>query len=377
MASNPILFLNFNQSLTGRAGPYALPRDYMLACRFFHCGIIDRTRILNSGFPYTVLDELPPMVTDAPPFAALCDARGVEIVEEARESGKKVAVLWSGGIDSTAALIAVMKAAVQLGFDDQVVVMLSMDSVLENPSFFLQQIRPKYRTRAVTHPVSAYLDSKGLTVTGEHGDQLFGSHLLESYVRRGLAGTAYEDILPLAMVERLRNPLSVYRLMRYLEPLFRSAPVPIRTLFDAMWWLNFTLKWQEVALRLPVFRGNQASPVHKSLRHFFRTTDFQRWSMANPAIRDVPVWSSYKDVAKHYILEYTGDRSYYLHKEKEDSLRKVMSSRVNPERFRIVMDTAFLPRIQPVDPPPDGRLQSARDTFRGMRDKRLGASHDA
>ncbi len=349
-----MLFLNYLQTDTGTVGGLDLPRDYVLACRFLHCSIIDRTGTLDQGFAYTALDRIPAPATDGATFADLCDAIGAEIVAGAISAGKEIAVLWSGGIDSTTTLIAVMKSADQRGCSDRIRVLLSLDSVQENPGFFLRQIKGQYQLQPVTHPISASLDPSLVNVTGEHGDQLFGSHILASYVRRGLGLADYRDMLPLVLLERSGNPLSARRVQRYLAPVIAAAPVPVRTLFDCLWWLNFSLKWQEVTLRLPVFRGEEARTIYESLRHFFRDERFQAWALANSQIRRVPVWARYKEEAKRYILDFTGDRDYYQTKEKEDSLKNVMVDPASTSRYRAFMREDFQPVFSRVEWPPPG-----------------------
>jgi hypothetical protein len=352
VSAGRVLFLNFSQAAGGTVGGDRLPPDYVLACRFLRCSIIDRTSTLDQGFDYAVLDRIPAPATDGATFAELCDTAGAEVVAEALATGRSIDVLWSGGIDSTTALIAVMKAAEARRCADRVCVLLSLDSVLEYPGFFLRHINGTYRIRAVPHPISEALDPAAITVTGEHGDQLFGSHLLESYVRRGLGGVDYREVLPLVLVERLRSVRGAYRVNRYLTPVIAAAPVPLRTLFDCMWWLNFSLKWQEVTLRLPVFRGEQARGAYEALRHFFRDDRFQAWALANTYGRVPTVWARYKDAAKRYILEFTGDRVYYRDKEKVDSLRNVMTNPASPTRYRVFMREDFRPVFSTIDQGP-------------------------
>ena len=64
------------------------------------------------------------------------------------------------------------------------------------------------------------------------------------------------------------------------------------TLFDYFWWLNFSLKWQQVTLRLPALRDD-APQIYDSLRHFFRSGRFQQWSLAHPEIRLPATWVEY------------------------------------------------------------------------------------
>src|SRR5215204_2516711 len=99
MSANRMLFLNFLQADGGTIGGDELPRDYVLACRFLHCSIIDRTATLDQGFAYVARDRIPaPGIGDAT-FAELCDAIGAEIVAGAIGEGSEIGVLWSGGID--------------------------------------------------------------------------------------------------------------------------------------------------------------------------------------------------------------------------------------------------------------------------------------
>merc|ERR1719330_2134508 len=61
--------------------------------------------------------------------------------------------------------------------------------------------------------------------------------------------------------------------------------------------------------------------------HFYQHVSFQQWSFvpANHLAKmpDRSVFSTYKDPLKAYILQFTGDRSYYETKLKEGSLWRV------------------------------------------------------
>jgi hypothetical protein len=260
-------------------------------------------------------------------------------------------MLWSGGIDSTAALIGLIRAARRQDVTGQIQVLLSAHSVDEHPRFFLDHIHEQLAVSLVSHPVSVQLDPDALNVTGEHGDQLFGSHLLEGYVRRGVANLPYREMLPFVLLERMKGVRSARRVERYLAPFIDAAPVRIETLFDYFWWCNFALKWQEVTLRLTAFRSDDAGPTYASLRHFFRDASFQQWAMANTPGRAVPVWHHYKDDAKRYIRDFTADDAYYRHKEKEDSLRHVMANQARSGQVFVVMHRDFRPEVRMIEAP--------------------------
>ena len=71
-------------------------------------------------------------------------------------------------------------------------------------------------------------------------------------------------------------------------------------------------------------------------RHFFRGTEFQNWSLNHPRDRAaVADWREYKQVAKQYIYEFTGDDEYRSSKTKEPSLKSVMVQARRRERQKI------------------------------------------
>ena len=320
-----ITFLNKNQALSGFVGDLALPSEYVLLVKAFGCGAIDRTETLDQGFDYRVIDPIPVCFDDSRTFAQLCDETARKIVDEALEESKKIRVFWSGGIDSTVAIVALMKAAAESDCADIINVLVSTEAVEEYPEFFDLHIREKYSTTPITPPVSQYLDPAMLNVTGEMGDQLFGSYLSREFVETGIAHIPYQDMLPIVLTQKLKRPELADRLMRYLQPQIEACPVRLESLFEYFWWINFSLKWQAVALRLQVFRVDQIREVDDVTRHFFRSPDFQNWSLSHPAARAaVSDWRDYKMEAKKYIHEFTGDDDYLAGKTKEPSLKSVI-----------------------------------------------------
>jgi hypothetical protein len=249
-----------------------------------------------------------------------------------------------------------MRAVERRGCPDRLVILLSMDSVLEYPEFYLRFIDGRFPVVSVQPPMAQAVQPGALNVTGEHGDQLFGSQLLAPSVRREVAHEPYRDLLPLVMLERLRNPLDVWRVGRYLQPVLDSAPAPVVSLFDALWWLNFSLKWQDVSLRMVGLSGELAPARFGALRHFFRTDAFQCWSIATTPGRPVRAWTDYKTPAKEYIRTFTGDERYFRQKIKEDSLRNVLGASGPVARNRIYMREDFRPVVTLEPPREAGRI---------------------
>lgn len=348
----PVIYVNPYLSTEGRIGRLQLREEYALTARFFFCGIIDRTQTLDTGFPYRVMDPIPAPAAPGEPgasFAEICDDIGRELVARAAADGKEIQVLWSGGIDSTLVLISLLKAAEQAGRTDLLEVVLTIDSVQEYPRFFDRFIRGRLRCVPASHPVFSYLDDDKMIVTGEHGDQLFGSDYLAKYVPTGTAWLPWEDVLHLIVTGKLGDPRQAERVVDYLRPQIARAPVPIVTLFDLYWWLNFSLKWQHVTFRTVIYKRTNHRKTYETLVHFFRDPRFQVWSLGN---RDKAIgsdWKSYKGVAKEAILEFTGDEDYFAQKTKMVSLQGYsQTTEANWGKMRelIYMCDDFQPRYE-------------------------------
>jgi hypothetical protein len=347
-----IIFLNKNQALSGRLGRLRLPRECVLLAKAFGCGAIDRTKTLDLGFDYRVIDPLPSRLDDSRSFSQLCDESAANILAEAMENSRQIRVFWSGGIDSTVALVALMRGATARDRSGMIEVLVSTESVKEYPYFFKHHVDSKYTTTLVKPPLSQFLDPQKLNVTGEMGDQLFGSYLLREFVDAGIAHISYQDILPFVLTKKLGKPKFAEQLMRYLHPQILRCPVRLETLFDYYWWINFSLKWQQVALRLQVFRQEQIREVDAVTRHFFRGHEFQNWALNHPEDRGtVTDWRAYKRVGKKYIHDFTGDDDYLAQKTKEPSLKMVMfnAGRRDTLRSLVYMDEKFRAKFRHVN----------------------------
>ena len=241
-------------------------------------------------------------------------------------------VYWSGGIDSTGMLVALLRTA-QTGDLDRMTVVYSdndphRSSVVEYPKFFAEHIDGKLNKFAchagphnkwygsplrmlssfIGNDMTHHAQSGVLCVTGELGDQMFGSAAFSNNA----------DFINMTTAEYLQQD----QFQPFIEDITRfnaASPVDTTNLVDCLWWWNFAVKWQEVRYRAAVGLedGNALQNVHA----FFGGEDFQKWSIANPdkKIKDTP--ASYKFSLKDFIYDFTGDADYRDKKLKEGSLR--------------------------------------------------------
>ncbi len=141
------------------------------------------------------------------------------------------------------------------------------------------------------------------TTSGELGDQLFGSNTMGRAVRSpdiDLEGPWTQPSFwsaPLAKAgEQEAASVSVEDLEAFLAPQLEKCPIPVKTLFDFLWWINFSMKWQHVSLRLLHCRDHVDMTEAALLVHFFASEEFQQWSFHNHESKmlDKADWKSYK-----------------------------------------------------------------------------------
>ena len=223
----------------------------------------------------------------------------------------KIRLLWSGGIDSTVALVALLQT-VPAGH--KIVVYCNLNSINENPKLYSLLLNNKN----VIFENSSVMPSGNpmQLITGELGDQIFGSDLLYKIVNNfGFLQLRedYEVILPRLFTARCGAELGNKLYERY-KPIAAEAPFRLKTAFDFIWWWNFTQKWQCVKFR----KDCLLSPEIKTL-HFFESEEFQLWSVNNHDKKITTNVQSYKLPAKEFIFEFDKNETYRNFKRKYGS----------------------------------------------------------
>eukprot|EP00968_Pinguiococcus_pyrenoidosus_P013001 scaffold1166_cov261-Pinguiococcus_pyrenoidosus.AAC.30 len=239
---------------------------------------------------------------------------------------RRIDLLWSGGIDSTTALAAFLHFP-ETSFRQRGVrvrLFYNASSIAEFPvlgNWLRGNCGPG---RRVPHfelyripddsPIADNIDlTSGITVTGEYGDQLqhavltarpptkqiFGSILMAgafkkepSFIfkgtkanRRRLIGSELQDPWREGVRERLQE-MNILRedridaLMALLVKQASQCPFDIRTKFDWLWWINFSMKYQYVGLRLLNRVQDLSRAKADRLVHFFGGDEFQLWALS-------------------------------------------------------------------------------------------------
>ena len=251
--------------------------------------------------------------------------------EELLDLDKPLYVYWSGGIDST----VVMAALIQMGAHrSNLTVVCDRHSLAENRAFYDRHIQGRFNTCS-TAPLPVLLlntPSFCQIVTGEHNDQLNGSDIMFDVVQ-GLG----VHVLHQPAVESRFQPAA--QALGFTEEeaslIFQAmlgssglARVQLLTVFDVFWWINFATKWQCVHLRMLLggprdcveeMRQQHYDRVH----HFFGTTDWQDWAITGHEEKIAYNWRTYKLPSKRFIHDFDGCKEYLEHAIKAPSLGNV------------------------------------------------------
>lgn len=230
------------------------------------------------------------------------------IKEAAEALNVRVHVMWSGGLDSTGALVALT----QVGVDP--VVFLHGYSIHENPQMFYEFVS-QYD---IDHVRNADRLFSGAVVMGEAGDQLFGSDMMLKMDKELLFHKNYKDCIVRG------NGTRGKQLLDNFLPIVDECPRPIECAADFFWWWNFSQKSQSVALRYLI---NAKDPKDAATRWspIYMDTAVQEWSLNAPreAKIDPSIGiPSYKLALRKFIAEYA--KPEYVLASKIGSLYRTM-----------------------------------------------------
>lgn len=298
-----------------------LPEDAMPVFPFFQT--VSRLQYKPDAFECKLMCEPVADILALPnhykSFAELADERAIEL----KKLPGTIFVMWSGGIDSTTVITAILRTWSTQDLA-RLVVLCNSDSIKENPNYFKLIAATGIEIKPSSANFEQYLHS-GYVITGELGDQTFGSDIIGACVKEYgdvAINSSWQEIAP-RIFDKL-SPRQGSAAFNNYRHIINEAPFDIITAQDFFWWLNFTQKWQHVKYRsLCVANWKNPEATFTNLHHFFDTVDFQVWSIHNHHTMKIKdSWSSYKFVAKNYIVDYTKDQSY-LSKLKVPSLQNL------------------------------------------------------
>lgn len=310
-------------------------------------GIATVGQIVQAYMPVDRMDMFNPFdmaYESIPPtenFNKTFEECSMEAAKDLWQLGKPIELFWSGGIDSSGALIALLETKSNT---DVLNIRYTQDSIDEFPLMWERLVKHRNDPLPPKEMLvnDLFENHDIIKITGECGDQCFGSDALHKNLHRhsddweSIFTWNKEEILGFATSDRSIPQLNEHSFQEKRESLAELlfehidiAPIEIKTIFDLYWWMNFCFKWQDVDSRM-IFTFSTTAEW-KSTLSFFNTQDFQRWSIVNHDIKHGGTWETYKQPAKEYINKYIKDETYRKDKTKEPSLIKILKNSIEGE----------------------------------------------
>ena len=267
----------------------------------------------------------------------------LERAEEIWAMDKPVRLWWSGGIDSTTALIAFLRTRKP---EHELIIYYNGYSIEENPHFWsmlkkIDDIKFESSLSKDFFKFSNFSDGT-INVTGEPGDPFYGTFVVQNHIEdldkhwtdifnwpdiqymfpnNGKYMTAHqpkgEPPCDPAKALDFHRP----RFIEFCERFNAKCPFEIRNPFDFTWWIAFATKWQWIETRMFAQMPNPSE--WQNMIGFYNSQEIQKWSIHNHDLKHKGTWKSYKWPSKDFIYEYDGNADYRDNKTKEKSINKV------------------------------------------------------
>jgi hypothetical protein len=251
---------------------------------------------------------IPEMPSSGLEFAAVTDARTHELMKLA--DGRPWIINWSGGIDSTVIIAAVLKN-VEPKDRQEFVVCCNYFSIWENPVFFRDFVQPNFkiidstnRPDAVSHPGYLWLD-------GGVADNLWGAML--RYYCRDIHVPWRKNIHALVdlFVDRGASESSAVWMVDLVAQQIQQSGLQIDTTDQFLWWHNFNNGWITTLMRVSDYQTEiNFFDLIKHSVCWYDTVEYQSWSMHHNISQ--PPDEIYKKAARRYIFDIDPD-TYALH----------------------------------------------------------------
>ncbi len=313
-----------------------------------------RSRHIDLKGPWTqepTQYPIPPMPLSKVTFEDAADDFGSKVVEEI-DQDKDLYLMWSGGIDSTSVAVSVLKH-IKKYQHSRLHVISSQSSRNENPMFYHNFLK-QFDQIELKNFEPANLDLlHSIILDGEGGDQIFGSS----------AANKIFSIYPDMILKPWRNNIDFLRqywykddvpnfydlFMQLMNVTIDQGLVPVETLFDFYWWLNFNFKFDSVMFRNTLKIGENVPDqqfeyfCNTVIRRLFAHDKMQQWSMSAGAEEKIcKAKKTVKWGGKKYIYEFDRNEYYFREKRKEfssevlaDSVSKYIAIDRNYKRHSI------------------------------------------
>jgi len=298
-------------------------------------------------------------------FDEICDNRANDIKDLINSKNQKIAVMYSGGIDSTVIMAALIKNLTQEELKN-VSVCANAHSMIENPTFWKKFIWGKFEI--LDSSVVKYddlIENGYRPITADEGDCIFGTmsflDLQQNYeyymeqlsqesrtnlrnIKDKMASSdvhysEFKDLLILHWSPSGEHNVGKLWYEKF-EKNIKTSDVPILSLHDYYWWILFNVKWVSCAIRIPIFLNDRIdckTVINDWALNWYNTVDYQKWSMVNNNNGEKIQYTAttYKMAARKYIHSLDKNDWYFFFKQKLGSLGGNVMFRQNVDHLPI------------------------------------------
>ena len=294
-------------------------------------------------------------------FNEVTDNRANEI-KDLIHQGKKFALMYSGGIDSTLAISALIK---NLNKEElkSITICASKHSIIENPQLWKKFIWNNFKIiDSMTVKYDDLIEQGYYPITTDEGDCIFGTVFGLSFYQHYDFYTSLVSPESRSKLETIKDKFDTKHYSEYKDIILKhfeipkfdkhwlhnfdpihhpdfaeqwygkmvrnieTSSVPVHSLHDFWWWMIFNLKYVNCAFRCSVYFNDRINPgeaANNWVINWFNTDDYQLWSMANNNNGEKIQFlgaSTYKMAARRYIYDLDKNEWYFHFKLKIGSL---------------------------------------------------------
>jgi hypothetical protein len=242
-------------------------------------------------------------------------------------------VFYSGGIDSTTVLSAIIKYWLPVDLSC-ITIVLNQHSIDENINFYHTYIKDKFTTVSTNDFFNeAKFDNNSLYVTGDLGDPLMSHDGIVDFDKEfpGIHNKPFRKNIDPIIKYFAQNTSKNDGVQAYTEicKSLASLNYEVETVYDFLWFINFAWGW-DIDIYQPLWywrmgpNTNTKQFLEENFFLWFNTREYQDWSI-NTIGTDLKI-SGGLDMSKYalkkFIYEFNGDSDYFKHKMHEGSVSK-------------------------------------------------------
>lgn len=268
-------------------------------------------------------------------FADVTDQRARDLADTMKVNDKRLVVFWSGGIDSTVVVSAIVK-----NFDAcllrRVDIFCNNSSYLENPFFFNRIIKDRisYHNMDSVYPdILQGMFANNLVTDGEPADKLWLVEIGLTYLQKNGIDSFKASLSDgrsqfHAFLCEYMTQDQADEYWHHVVDNIAEVSAPIETIAELFWWINFNYHWRGHLLYWYLRCQDKDSDTFAAYRAnyhpWYSTDSYQTWSLSCSAEKRLFIQNlaDYKMEAKRYIYDLDHNDAYLRHKTKMASSQR-------------------------------------------------------